>query len=180
MTIEAMPETLEDAQKLLTEVDADRDKWKANSRKNEDRAKENVEAAKERDELRKKVEELEAAKADGLSEAEKAAKRLSDIEAALESEKEARKADSEARAAAEIKALRSRIGADKGLPAALFDRLTGDDEESITADADKLAELAPSGPKWPDTGAGKKGDGLASDDYIAAIDKALPDREAQT
>lgn len=47
-------------------------------------------------------------------------------------------------AAAEMRALRAEIGAEKGLPRKFWDRLKGDDEKSLAADADELlAELKP-------------------------------------
>lgn len=46
-----------------------------------------------------------------------------------------------AKAQAELAALRYRIAYENGLPPALADRLTGDDEEQIRADAAALAEL---------------------------------------
>ena len=43
----------------------------------------------------------------------------------------------------DLDALRSRIGTEKGLPAELASRLTGDDEDSIGLDADKLLAAIP-------------------------------------
>lgn len=40
-----------------------------------------------------------------------------------------------------LKALKSKIAMDAGLPADLAERLTGDDEEALKADAEKLASL---------------------------------------
>lgn len=39
--------------------------------------------------------------------------------------------------------LRLTVGLEKGLPKALIDRLKGDDEETLTADADQLLQLFP-------------------------------------
>lgn len=47
---------------------------------------------------------------------------------------------------AELAALRLRIGSEAGLPVALAERLSGEDEDSIRTDAAKLAEALPPPP----------------------------------
>jgi len=75
-----------------------------------------------------KLADLEAK---SLSEAEKSEKRIAEMEKRI--------ADGEAaRVAAELASMRSRIGAAKKVPASLIDRLVGDDEASISADADAV------------------------------------------
>lgn len=81
----------------------------------------------------KKADELEAA---SLSETEKA------IARAEAAEKKAAEAEARIKAA-DLRALRVKVGAEKGLPSALVDRLAGDDEESIAADADAILASIP-------------------------------------
>jgi DNA repair ATPase RecN len=116
----------------ITALEADVEKWKALSRKNEDRAKENAEAAKEREELKSRLEAIESSK---LSDEEKTAKRIADLEASVKAEQDARKVS-------DLSALKARIGAEKGLPAALISRLQGEDETSIAEDAEALLGVA--------------------------------------
>ena len=62
--------------------------------------------------------------------------------------------------AAERSLLRSKVAAEEKLPAALADRLTGDDEAALRADAQALAKLiAPAAPPAPlaDPGSGSNG-----------------------
>lgn len=92
-------------------------KWKALARKHEAQAKANADAAK-------RLAEMEDA---NKSELQKLQERA---EAA-----EKRSADTEARL------LRAEIAAEKGLPAALAARLTGDTKEELEADAEQLLAL---------------------------------------
>ena len=116
---------------------AEAEKWKSLSRKNEDRARENAEKAKRLDELEEKSK--------------------SEIQKAIE----AREAAEKRASALEVKVLRASIASAKGVDA---DLLTGSTEEEITAAADKL--LAWRGPETPagppastsSSDAGKKGD----------------------
>lgn len=48
--------------------------------------------------------------------------------------------------AIQVAALRTRIGADVGLPGALAERLVGEDEDSLRADAERLKALLPAAP----------------------------------
>lgn len=65
------------------------------------------------------------------------AEKLTDIEKATQ-----RATDAESRATKlEQTALRQKVALTKGLPASLVDRLQGDDEDSLTADADSLLAL---------------------------------------
>jgi chromosome segregation ATPase len=144
------PKTLEEAQEVIAELTADRDKWKSNSRKNEERAEENFAARQERDELNKRIAEMEAEKAGSLTEAEKVAKRLADLKAQVQSAQDATRA-------AEVSALKARIGAEKGLAPGLIDRLQGEDETSIAADADALLAVAKPSGSFVDIGQGQRG-----------------------
>jgi DNA repair ATPase RecN len=144
---------------------AELEKWKAMSRKNEERAKENAEAAKRAEELQKRLDDLEAAK---LTDAEKAERRLRDLEASVKSAQDAQKA-------AELSALKARIGAEKGVPAAFIDRLQGDDEASIAADADAILSAIPNDVRsqWPELGQGDRGKPVTKDPLEAALRSKL-------
>lgn len=110
------------------------DDWKAKARKHEKASKK---AAEELEQARQKLKQYEDR---DKSEAEKA--------------EEARKA-LEARAAkAEAELLRLKVAAKKNLPTELAERLRGDSEEELEADADRLSELVKT-PKTVDTDAGK-------------------------
>lgn len=104
------------------EVDhkAEAEKWKALSRKHEQQAKANAAAAK-------KVQEMEDASKSDIERA---------TAAATAAEKRAE--------AAELKALRFEVAAEKQLPANLVKFLTGTDEDDIRTAADELlAAVAP-------------------------------------
>lgn len=174
-----MFETLEEAQKAYDKLAAEHttatealEKEKGYSAKWETRAKENENAAPLLEKANARIAELESAQDTGKSEVEK---QLAKMQADLAAEQEARKADQEARAAAELTALKTRIGSDKGLPAALVARLSGTDEESIAADADALLAAVPAqGGGFPNLGQGLGAP--SADSYKSAIDAALPDR----
>lgn len=106
--------------------------------------------------LQARVDELEAA---SLSELEKAQKAAADADA--------RAADFEAQIKArDVEILRQRVANELKLPAELVDRLRGDDEEAIRADAKSLAAIIPTAngsprPK-PDPFQGGDGTGLHS------------------
>jgi DNA repair exonuclease SbcCD ATPase subunit len=156
------PKTLDEAlpiiEKLaadLTAATADAEKWKELSRKNEDRAKENFDAVKERDELKKQVEKMQSEMDSGKTEVEK---QLEKLAADLASEREARETAEKTAAADRLNAIKTRIGTSKGLPSELIERLSGDDEETIAADADKIIAAFPKGSgAFPDLGQGDKG-----------------------
>ena len=116
-------ETVESLQAKLDAATKDAEKWKAMSRKNEDDKKANAEAAKERDALTAKLQAAEDAK---LSETDQLKKQLEAVNARVEASEKATKA-------AEITAMRARIGAEKGLPPAFIGRLTGEDADTIGA-----------------------------------------------
>lgn len=170
-----MPETLEDAHKLIEEVAKERDAQKEHARTWEQRAKDNKDAAPERDALKKRVEEMEAERESGKSDVEK---QLEKLAADLEAEKSAR-TEAEKKAADEsLSSLRLRIGTEKGLTKKQIAALRGEDEESITAEADEWLEDSPALPKTPGVpGQGAKGKPVEKDAFIAAIDAVLPDRE---
>jgi len=93
-------------------------KWKALARKHEQQAKANADAAK-------KLAQIEDA---NKSEAERAAQRLAEAEQRAK--------------AAELKALRLQVAAEKGLTPRQAGRLSGDTLEELQADADEfLADL---------------------------------------
>jgi hypothetical protein len=86
--------------------------------------------------------------------AKKAAAELAELKAAQMTEVERVKAEAEAARAeleaaraeaknANTRALRIKVGTEKGLPSPLIDRLTGEDEESIAADADAILSVMP-------------------------------------
>lgn len=103
--------------------------WKAEARKHEARAKENAAAAA-------KLAELEEAQ---KTESQK----LTDRAVAAEKERDAARLD----------ALRVRVGAAKNLPADMIDRLRGDTEDELSADADRLAAHLKTGVRTdPDMG----------------------------
>jgi len=110
------------------------EKWKTLARKHEAQAKANAEAAKRL----KEIEDSEK------SEVTRAGERIAELEKALADER--------------MTNLRNKVAAAKGLPPALAARLTGDDEDAMSADADALLEglgtLKPPKPTPADTGAG--------------------------
>lgn len=76
-----------------------------------------------------------------------------------ETQKLAERADAAEKRAAELErqTLRSKVGAAKGLPPKMWDRLRGDDEDALKADADDLlAEIKPNG-RAPSFDGGAKG-----------------------
>lgn len=155
-----------DAAGKLAALEAEVEKWKAMSRKNEERAKENAEAVKKAADAQKRLEEIEAAK---LTDAEKAERRLRDLEASVKSAQEAQKS-------AELAALKARIGAEKGVPAKFIPRLQGEDEDSIAADCDEILAAIPDDAKqaWPDLGQGKGGgESAVADPLLAEVMKKI-------
>jgi hypothetical protein len=130
------------AETAQTEKDwkAEAEKWQALSRKNEDQAKANAAAAK-------RVRELEER---DMSEAQKAQKVADETAAEL-----ARyKAEAEQLRASD---LRKQVALDKGVPAALVNRLQGATADELAADADALLALmvAPRSPQ-PDQAQGPR------------------------
>jgi len=94
-------------------------------------AKARKESAEEAKAGKAAITRLAEIEAKSLSEAQKAEKRIAEMEKRI--------ADGEAaREAAELASMRARIGAAKKVPASLIDRLVGDDEASISADADAV------------------------------------------
>lgn len=144
----AVTATADDDQQAATVTDwqSEAEKWKAHARKQEARAKENAEKAKEYDTF----------KASQMSELEKAQAEAADLKAKLEEMTASQKA-------AELSAIKARVGLEKNLPPALIDRLQGEDEKSIAADADKLLASIPSdGPTRVDIGQGDRGASAAA------------------
>lgn len=177
------PETLEDALKVIDDLTKEVDEQKGHARTWEQRAKDNKDAAPERDSLKAENETLKARVAELETERDSSKtdvqKQLEKLAADLEAEKAAR-ADAEKAAAADrLTAIKTRIGTEKGLPPKAIAALAGEDEESIAADADAWLEALPAVEKKPGIpGQGARGKAQDSDSYIAAIDAALPDREA--
>jgi phage/plasmid primase-like uncharacterized protein len=142
-------------------VKDDDGKYKSIARKQEQKY---IEAAKERDELAAKLAEIEKAQ---LSEVERAKQEAEEARTKLE----ALTAEAEA---AKLAALRTRIGAEKGLPPQLIERLQGDDAESIAADADSLLAAVKKDDKaWPDMGQGDKGKPSEADRFEESVFKNL-------
>ncbi len=125
------------ANKKLKDAEAEIEKWKALSRKNEERAKENADAA---DEL-KKLKESSLSDQQKRDAAEKAqADKLAELE------KRANESDA--------RALRAEVAAAKKLSPAQAKRLTGTTREELEADADDLLESFT--PNEPNGGDGNK------------------------
>lgn len=117
------------------------------SRTWEKRAKENKDAAAKL----KEVEDADKSEIEKANErAEAAEKRAQEIESAAK--------------VADLAAKKVVIGAKAGLPAEWFDRLKGDDEESITADAEALAKSLNATGTTFDLGQGTRGTGKAASD----------------
>lgn len=100
------------------------------------------------------------------------ADKLTDIEKATH-----RAAEAEKRATAlEQTALRQKVALTKGLPSDLVDRLRGDDEEALAADADSLLALlnTPTSPRAdPSQGAKPAAHALNGDPLLDAIKNKL-------
>lgn len=100
------------------------------------------------------------------------AEKMTDIEKATQ-----RATDAENRASkAEQKALRQSVALTKGLPAELVDRLRGDDEDSLIADADSLIALlnTPTSPRAdPSQGAKPAAHALNGDPLLSALKSKL-------
>jgi len=142
-------------------VKDDDGKYKSIARKQEQKY---IDAAKERDELASKLAEIEKQQ---LSEVERAKHDAEEARKQLE----ALKAEAEA---AKLSALRTKIGAEKGLPPQLIERLQGDDADSIAADADSLLAAVKKDDKaWPDMGQGEKGKPSEADRFEESIYKSL-------
>jgi hypothetical protein len=88
------------------------------------------------DDLKAKAAKLAEYEAAQMTEAEKAKAEADALRVELESAKNAAKA-------AELAALKLKVGTEKGLPSALIDRLAGEDAESIAADADAILAALP-------------------------------------
>lgn len=142
---------------------------------------ESVEQAKPAEELGEGGKKALQAERDARKRAEDEAKalraRLDDIEAANMSELEkAQKAARDAQAelsAMQLESLRNRVALEKGLPANLVDRLRGESEADIAADADALLALvnAPRSP-MPDPTQGSKGAAAPATPEQAFVDFA--------
>ena len=113
---------------------------------------------------RAKYADYEALKADSAALRELQGKKLDEQVTALTGQLQKAQGDLSAMQTraetAERSLLRSRIAREKNLPAELADRLTGDDETALRADAEALAKLiAPAQPAAPlaDPGSGSGG-----------------------
>lgn len=92
------------------------------------------------DDLKAQVEELKSAanaKAkeanESKSESEKLTEQLQTLQSQVEEEKKARET-------AELRSLRAQVAADKGIPKAFVNRLTGSTQEELEEDADSILE----------------------------------------
>lgn len=114
-----------------------------------------AQAEREAKALKARLDELEAA---NLSELEKAQKQAADAAARLTEYERTN--------------LRQRVALAKGLPSSLVDRLRGDTEDEIAADADELLAMvnAPRSPK-PDPSQGPRTSpgGSTADQFAAAL-----------
>ena len=133
-------ETPEQPAKKETEIVAESKDAKELEAELEKARKALKEANKEAAERRKKIEEFEAAEAKRkeaeMSEAEKLQARLKQFE----SEKAELQAQLKLK---ERQELQRKVALAVGLPEALASRLTGEDEEALTADAKAILELLP-------------------------------------
>jgi hypothetical protein len=143
-------ETVTEKETAPVDLQAELDKWKAMSRKNEERAKAN----------------------------ETAAKRLSEIEESQKTEIEkalARAEEAERRASAiELEATRNQVALSKGLTPSQAKRLVGTTLEELEADADDLlADLKASKPaKAPSSdGQGAQGEKVGTGKQIVSRDQ---------
>jgi len=127
---QAAPETDEpDYKALYEQAKADAEKWKAHSRKNEERAKSNAGAARELGDATQQLEDL--------------SKRL----AAIEGE------NAQLKAEAERAQLVAKVAAATGVPEQIVAALAATDEESLTVQAQAVADLMPKGaPSAPEAG----------------------------
>lgn len=127
------------------QLQAEVDKWKALSRKNEGEAKANRDAA---------------GKLAALEEAQKTEQQ--------KLEDRATKAEQEL-ASATLNSTRLHVALTKGLPAELAVRLQGNTEEEMSADADSLMALMKSSGGTVDMGQGARGSGAPPDDMNARL-----------
>lgn len=130
---EVVSDDTESLRKQVEDLTADRDKWKAMSRKHEDAAKANAKA----------VAELDALKNDQQSDSEKTQSAIADLQKRL--------ADSEGAR------MRAEVAQSAGLSAAQAKRLRGETLEELEADAADLLEAF----KATDTAAASDTDNLS-------------------
>jgi len=118
------------------------------------------------DEVKDALEEAERLRQAQMSETDKMAEEL----ARLKAEKEAAE---QAASQAKIANLRASIARTKGLPEGLVARVTGDDEEGITADVDELLQFAKIEQQQQDIGSGTNppgaGSNLSPDEQMAGL-----------
>lgn len=67
--------------------------------------------------------------------------KISDFESEKKTQEDSYQSMQKELAEMKLKALKTKVAMDAGLPADLADRLTGDDEETLKADAEKLASF---------------------------------------
>jgi hypothetical protein len=143
----------------------DEDYWKERARQWERRAKEN------HGDLATKAERLQAK----LAEFEKA--QMTEVERAKHEAEESRKQLDAFKAeaqSAKLEAMRTKIGAEMGLPPQLIERLRGEDADSIKADAEALmAAVKKDDSAWPDMGQGDKGKKTDADGFVDALNRTL-------
>lgn len=143
--------TEQDGQQEATEPTADDQLGDAGKRAIDTERKARAAAEKSAKELQSRLDEIEQA---NMSELEKA-KQAADAAQSQLSEYQAR-------------AMRQQVALTKGIPAALVDRLHGDTEDDLNADADALLALinAPKSPKPDPTAGGHGTDNTSSGDWL--------------
>jgi hypothetical protein len=152
-----------------TNWQAEAEKWKSLSRKNEETAKANADRARRADDAEKALQQVTADR-------EKLASEFAAEKERLNSELTASSTASNDLAQQN---LRLSIGLDKGLPKALIERLKGDDADALTADADALLALIPSDrtatPK-PDPSQGAKDSAkpTTAQQFASAVESLFP------
>ena len=118
------------------------------------------------DDVKNALEEAERLRQAQMSETDKMAEEL----ARLKAEKEAAE---QAASQAKIANLRASIARTKGLPEGLVARVTGDDEEGITADVEELLQFAKIEQQQQDIGSGTNppgaGSNLSPDEQMAGL-----------
>jgi hypothetical protein len=138
-----------------------------------------LEQAQNPDAVRNALTREREARAQAEQAAQEAQRRLAEVQDQSKTAEERARDAAEAKSAAERTAaenLRLRVALDKGLPADLVDRLQGETQAELEADADtlvaRLAPPQPSTPPAPDLGGGARNSAPAPGDMDARIRQA--------
>lgn len=144
-------ETEQDGQQEATEATTDDQLGDAGKRAIDAERKARSAAEKNAKDLQSKLDEIERA---NMSELEKAQQAAQSAQAELTQY--------------QARAMRQQVALSKGIPAALVDRLQGDTEDDLNADADALLALinAPKSPKPDPTAGGHGTDNTSSGDWL--------------